>query len=484
MGHITISVGNCFPAFFLSFLVLYLGIYGGGFMADARSGTKDMTTGTIWKQILFFALPLMLGNIFQMLYNTVDSIIVGNFVGTEALAAVGSTTMITNMAVFFFNGFSLGASVIIGRAFGAKDNKKLHESVETTMAATFVLCIIFTIVFYLGVDFMLKLMSTPADVFVEASVYLRIYFLGISGLLIYNMGSGILRAVGDSKRPLYFLMLTSVMNIVLDLLLVIVFKMGIAGVAIATIISQFVSAVLVLFLLFRTNEIYKVTLNDLRIDFNLFMDICRIGLPMAIQSCITAFSNIFVQGYINFFGSSVMAGWGAYNKIDQFIMLPMQSMANAATTFVSQNIGAGKIDRADKGTVHSLIMAEIITVTIATLIWVFAPRAVQLFSQDEAVIQAGARFLRTNCYFLVFNVITQVLAASLRGRGNSTAPMVIMLTGYVAIRQVYLFVVTRFFANTAQIVGFGYPVGWAAAALMMMGYYIWYQKNHKTEYIL
>ena len=314
--------------------------------AEKKTTTRDMTEGSIVKQVLLFSLPLMLGNVFQMLYNTVDSVVVGNFVGTEALAAVGATTMIINMLVFFFNGFATGAGVVIGLYFGAKDLKYLHKAIETTMAATFVLSVIFTVVGILGVEPMLKFMSTPEDVFQEASVYLRIYNAGFSGLLIYNMGSGVLRAVGDTTRPLYFLILTSVLNIILDLLFVVVFHWGIAGVAYATILSQFISAGLTLLLLTRSADIYRLTWHDLRIDKGILGRIFSVGLPAGIQSVITAFSNVFVQSYINFFGSGCMAGWGCYNKLDQFVMLPMQSMAMASTTFVSQNIGAGKQKRA------------------------------------------------------------------------------------------------------------------------------------------
>ena len=290
-----------------------------------RKKTRDMTEGSIVRQIILFSLPLMLGNVFQMLYNTVDSIVVGNFVGKEALAAGGSTTMIVNMLVFFFNGFSVGACVIIGQYFGAKEMDKLHRSVETTMMMTFLFCIVMTLVGVFGVRPMLRFMSTPDDVFEDATTYLTIYFWGISGLLIYNMGSGILRAVGDTTRPLYFLILTSVMNIILDLLFVIVFHLGIAGVAYATILSQLVSAILTLLLLTRTNEIYKLSWKDLGIDVKLLKQIINVGLPAGIQQVITAFSNVFVQSYVNFFGSSCMAGWSCYNKQDSFIMLPMST---------------------------------------------------------------------------------------------------------------------------------------------------------------
>lgn len=437
-----------------------------------KTTAKDMTTGPIARQIIFFALPLMLGNIFQMLYNTVDSIVVGNFVGTQALAAVGSTTMIINMLVFFFNGFSVGAGVVIGYHFGAREHETLHRAVETTITASLILCLVFTVIGVLGVKPMLRLMATPDDVFDEAVTYLRIYFSGFSGLLIYNIGSGILRAVGDSTRPLYFLILTSVLNIILDLTFVLGFHLGIAGVAYATILSQFISAGLTLLLLTRSRDVYRLTWNDLHIDFAILKRIFAVGLPAGIQSIITAFSNTLVQAYINSFGSICMAGWSAYNKLDQFIMLPMQSMAMASTSFVSQNVGAGKYPRADKGTFVSIFMSFSVTAVVSVGLFVFARRAVGLFTGDSEVIAAGASFMRTNVFFLLFNCITHVMAGSLRGRGDSRGPMIIMLTGFVAIRQTYLFLVTRFVANTPLLVAFGYPVGWMASCLMETAYYL------------
>ncbi len=437
----------------------------------SRTTAKDMTSGPIVKQIIMFALPLMLGNVFQMLYNTVDSIVVGRFVGTEALAAVGSTTMITNMAVFFFNGFSVGAGVITGKYFGAGLLKRLHTAVETTMAATFALCGIFTVLGVAGVKPMLRFMSTPEDVFGDAVIYLSIYFAGITGLLIYNIGSGILRSVGDTTRPLYFLVLTSILNIILDLLFVLAFRLGIAGVALATILSQFISAALILRLLTRTEDVYRLTWKDLRIDTGVLGEIVRVGIPTGIQSVITAFSNVFVQSYINFFGSGVMAGWACYNKIDQFIMLPVSSMAMTATTFVSQNTGAGNTKRSNDGTKVSILLSLSVTFVIACLIFIFSRPAVGLFSPDAAVIEAGSMFLRWNVFFLLFNCVNHVLAGALRGRGDSLGPMVIMLTGFVAVRQTYLYLVTRFVANTPPVVGFGYPVGWMVTCVLEVTYF-------------
>ena len=439
--------------------------------ASGKTTVRDMTDGSIIKQITLFALPLMLGNVFQMLYNTVDSIVVGNFVGKQALAAVGSTTMIVNMMVFFFNGFSTGAGVIIANLFGARNMEKLHKAVETTMAATFLLSALFTVAGVAAVKPMLRFMATPEDVFGEATVYLQIYIGGISGLLVYNMGSGILRAVGDTMRPLFFLVLTSVVNIVLDLVFVVGLHSGIEGVAWATIISQFISAVLTLLLLTRSEDIYRLTWIDLKIDRGILGEIFAVGLPAGIQSIITAFSNVFVQSYINFFGSSCMAGWSCYNKLDQFVMLPMQSMAMAATTFVSQNIGAGRERRADKGTVITVSMSVGVTAVIVALLCLFAAPAVRMFSPDESVIEYGVLFIRANCFFLLFNCVNHVLAGALRGRGDSKGPMIIMLLAFVGIRQVYLYVVTHFVANTPFLVGFGYPVGWTTCCVIELTYF-------------
>ena len=440
-------------------------------------GTRDMTRGPILKQLLLFAVPLLFGNIFQMLYNTVDSIVVGNFVGKEALAAVGSTTMIINMLVFFFNGFSVGAGVVIGQRFGAKEEKELHTAVETTMALTFVFCVLFTIIGMSYVRPMLYLMATPEDVFDNAASYLNIYFAGISGLLIYNMGSGILRAVGNTTLPLMFLVLTSILNIILDLFFVISLHMGIEGVAYATILSQFISALLTLLLLSRTKEIYRLVWRDLRIDKTVTKLIFAVALPAGIQSVITAFSNTFVQAYINYFGSSCMAGWSCYNKLDQIVFLTTQSIAMAATSFVSQNIGAKQEERANRGTMVSLALAVSTIVVVGGTLVLNARQAVRLFTQDESVIAFGVMFIRTNTMFVMFNGVNHVLAGALRGRGDSRGPMYIMLMGFVVLRQIYLFVLTRFISNTPRPVGFSYPVGWMLTMVMELTYYMYRRKK-------
>ena len=440
-----------------------------------------MTEGPILPLMIRFAIPLLLGNAFQMLYNTVDTWVVGNFVSTQALAAVGSTTMIVNMIVFFFNGLSTGATVVIGQSYGSKDKNTLHTAVETTMVMTFLAAVLFTAI---GVTFvmpMLRFMSTPEDVIPEASLYLRIYFAGISGLMIYNMGSGILRAVGDSKRPLYFLIMTSILNIILDLFFVLVLRQGIAGVAYATILSQFLSAALVLRLLTITNDIYKLVWRDLCLHLPTFRRILAIGIPAAIQSTITAFSNVFVQSYVNSFGSACMAGWSCYNKLDQFIYLPVQSMSSAATTFVSQNIGARQEERAKKGTKDALLLTLGIIATVATILFLGAEPATRFFTKDSAVIAFSALFIHTNVFFLLFNCINHTLAGALRGRGDSRAPMFCMLSCFVVLRQIYLFTVTHFIANTPRIVGLGYPVGWTSCCIVELTYYyLRYVRKRKT----
>ena len=442
--------------------------------------TRDMTEGSILGQIILFSLPLMMGNVFQMLYNTVDSVVVGNFVGKEALAAVGATTPIVSMQVFFFNGFSVGAGVLIARRFGEKDTDRLHTAVETAMALTFGICVLFTIVGSLTAAPMLRMISTPEDVFQDAQTYLRIYFAGISGLLLYNMGSGILRAVGDTVRPLLFLILTSLLNIVLDLLFVIRFQMGIAGVAYATVLSQAVSAVLTLLLLTRSRDIYRLVWRDLHIHPQTALQIFRVGLPAGIQSVITSFSNTFVMAYINHFGSACMAGWSCYNKMDQVIFLPVQSAAMASTTFVSQNIGAGRQERAEKGTIDTILLTLGVSAVLAAGLFLCADNAAALFTRDAEVIAYVTMFTRTNIFFMLFNSVNHTLAGGIRGRGDSTGPMAIMLSTFVVLRQIYLFVFTRFILNTPRVVGFGYPVGWMSCCLMeLLYYYIRYGRKRR-----
>ena len=430
----------------------------------------DMTQGTIWKQLIYFAFPLLIGNLFQQLYNTVDSVVVGNFVSTEALAAVGLVTPIINMLVGFFSGLATGAGVVISQFFGAKNGQMLHKAVHTTLLMTVGLGVIFTFIGIFMTPMMLNLMSTPADVFDGAALYLRIYFGGVLGLMLYNMVSGILRAVGDSKRPLYFLILSSLLNVVLDLAFVLIFHWGIAGVAIATIIAQFISAFLLLVVLARSDEDYKLVLRDLKMDTEILKRIVRIGLPAGLQMAVTSFSNVFVQSYINRFGSACMAGWTSYSKIDQFVLLPMQSLSLSATTFVGQNLGAGNLSRAKKGTRVSMAISVAITAVLTVLLIAFSSQLLMLFNQDENVLYYGNIFIRYLAPFYVICCINQIFAGSLRGAGDATGPMIIMLLSFVVFRQIYLFVGSQFF-DSIIFVGLGYPAGWLVCSVFMAIHY-------------
>ena len=434
----------------------------------------DMTQGSISGLLFAFAVPLMLGNLFQQLYNTVDSLIVGNFVSKQALAAVGCTGPIINTLIGLFSGLATGASVVISQYYGAKDEEKLGKAVHTTVMLTLVTCVVLTVVGVWATPLMLELMDTPPDVFSEAELYLRIYFGGVSGLLLYNIGSGILRAVGDSTRPLYFLIFSAVMNTVLDLFFVAVLKQGIAGAAIATIISQFVSAILVMLLLLRSKDSYRLEISQLRMHKGMLRRICNIGIPSSLQMGITAFSNIFVMGYINHFESSCMAGWTAYNKLDALAMLPMQSLSLALTTFVGQNLGAGDLKRAKAGPRYGLIMGYIVTAIILVPMMVFAPQLTALFNDDREVIEFGTLFVRLCTPFYVAFVINQVYSGALRGAGDAKNTMYIMLFSFVVFRQIYLFIVFRMGA-TAGVIALGYPMGWMMCSALLL---IYYYKGH------
>ena len=439
-------------------------------MAAPRKKTRDMTQGTIWKHLLAFALPLMIGNLFQQLYNTVDSIVVGQFVSKQALAAVGSTTSIINMLVGFFSGVSVGAGVIISQRFGAKDPEGVHKAVHTTISLTLIIGLIGTVVGMVLAPIMLTLMKTPQDVFVEAKAYLQIYFGGISGLMLYNMGSGILRAVGDSRRPLYFLVFSSCVNIVLDLLFVLGFHMGVEGVAYATIIAQFSSAALIYFTLYRTHDVHRFQPKKLRIYPEMVRSIIRVGLPAGLQQALTSFSNVFVQGYINSFGTNCVAGWSCYHRIDQFILLPMQSISMASTTFVGQNIGHRDLERTEKGIRTAVMLSIVVTGILIGLVVIFCAPLIKIFNDDPGVVEYGVMFIRLISPFYLIICFNQIYAGALRGAGDAKAPMFIMLFSFVLFRQLYLAIGTQFI-NTEWFVGLGYPAGWAMCSTLQLLYY-------------
>lgn len=431
---------------------------------------KDMTVGGIAGHLIAFSIPLLIGNVFQQLYNTVDSVVVGNYVGKQALAAVGSVGPIVNMLIGFFVGFSSGAGVLISRYYGAHDGEKVQRAVHTTVALTLLFCLGLSILGVVLTPFMLQAMKTPEDVIGEAETYLRIYFAGLTGLLLYNCGSGILRAVGDTRRPLYFLIFSALVNTVLDIVFVVVFHMGVAGVAIATVIAQLASSVLTLAVLMRTAGDYRIRLRKVRLDREMLGQICSLGFPSAVQLAVTAFSNVFVQSYINRFGSDCMAGWTSYNKIDAFALLPITSISMAATTFVGQNLGAGNPDRARKGTHTALALCEATTAVILVPLMVFAPQLIRLFNGEPEVGRYGILFIRMISPFYLLITINQVLAGSLRGAGDTRNCMFITLGSFVVFRQIYLFVVSKIW-DTIVPVAFGYPAGWIVCSIIMVIYY-------------
>ena len=436
----------------------------------AKKKDTDMTVGSIPKLLITFALPLMVGNVFQQLYNTVDSIIVGNFVSKQALAAVGCTGPIINTLIGIFVGLSGGAGVVISQYYGAKDRERLHRAVQTTIALTGVMCVLLTALGVWMTPFMLRLMDTPPDVLGAASEYLRIYFWGISGMLVYNIGAGILRAVGDSTHPLFFLIFSATTNTVLDFLFVKVFSWGIAGAAIATVAAQLLSAILVMRMLMASDADYRIDLQAIGFDLPILKRICQIGIPTSLQMGVTAVSNVFVQSYINRFESSCMAGWAAYNKLDAFAMLPLMGFSIAVTTFVGQNFGAGKLDRAHKGPLYGLAIGTVIMVVILTPMMLFAPTLVRLFNQEAEVIAFGTLFLRMITPFYLLCTVNQIYSGALRGVGDTRATMFIMLFSFVLFRQIYLYTAWHL-GGGIRAIALGYPMGWIMCSLVILVYY-------------
>ena len=430
---------------------------------------SDMTRGSIIPQLLAFAIPMAIGMLFQQLYNTVDTMVVGKFVGSNALAAVGCNGNIINVVVGVFAGLATGAGVVISQAYGAHDDDRLSKAVHTTMALSLVMCVVGTILGFLLARPLLDLTNTPDEVYGDALTYLMIYFGGLTGLMIYNMGTGILRAVGDSTRPVIFLIVSAVVNTVLDLLFVIVFKMGVAGVAWATIIAEFLSAILTWISLVKADGAYRVEIRKLTIDKPVLKEILRLGLPSAIQSGITSFSNVFVQGYINGFGADCMAGWASYNKLDGFVVLPIQAISMGATTFVGQNWGAEKKKRANEGVHLSVLMSLGIAALLTLIVLVFSKGLMGWFikAEDVGAMEYGLYFVRIITPFYLCIIFNQIYAGALRGIGIANTPTIIMLGSFVAFRQIYLYACTHLFPGARLVIALAYPVGWVMCSSLL-----------------
>ena len=438
--------------------------------ALSRRKDVDMTSGNIVRHIFSFALPLLVGNIFQQLYNTVDTWVVGNFVSNEAFSAVGTVGPIINMLIGFFMGLSAGAGVVISQYYGAKREEDVSRAVHTSVVMTLIIGAVFTFIGIGMTPFMLRLMKTPPEVLPESSAYLTIYFSGLMGLMLYNIGSGILRAVGDSQRPFYFLVVCAILNTVLDLLFVLVFHMGVEGVALATILSQGVSAILVMITLLRTGGCIRLSVRKLRLHFDMLSKIVRVGIPAALQMAVTAFSNIFVQSYINYFGADCMSGWTAYAKVDQLLFLPMQSISLASTTFVGQNLGRNQPERARQGVSVALKMALCATVIMMIPLLIFAAPIVSFFNDKPQVIEYGAMLLRWMSPFYVLCCFNQIYSGALRGAGNTKAPTIIMLSSFVLFRQIYLYVMSGI-CNEIIPIAMSYPAGWLLCSSLTTLYY-------------
>lgn len=435
----------------------------------------DMTHGNIIGHIIRFSIPLLIGNLFQQLYNTVDTWVVGNYVSNEAFSAVGSVAPIVNMLIGAFSGLASGAGVVISQYYGAGRNDKVKDSVHTAITMTLILTVLFTVLGLLITPYMVGLTDLHENSVDDANTYLFIYFAGMVGLMLYNMGAGILRAIGDSQRPFYYLVVCAVLNTILDLVFVIVFHMGVEGVALATILSQAVSAILVMITLLRTDSCVKVQIRKLKIEWSILKKMLFVGIPAALQMAVTAFSNIFVQSYINYFDTSLpspdyMAGWTAYLKIDQLLFLPMQSIALATTTFVGQNLGKNQVERARKGVTQAVIISMSATAVMMVPVLIFAPSIVGFLNSKPEVIANGTLFLRWLTPFYILCCFNQIYASALRGAGNSKACMFIMLGSFVLFRQVYLFCMARI-CNEVIPIAMSYPAGWIVCSVITAIYY-------------
>lgn len=438
-----------------------------------------MISGNIYKKIALFAIPLLLGNFFQLMYNTIDSIVVGNYVGKEALAAVGASTPIINLLIAFFQGLATGAGVVVSRYYGARKQEEESKAIHSFLLFSILFGIALSIVGYFVSPVILRMMNTPSDYYNDADGYLAIYFLGATFLIVYNAGTGILQAVGDSKNPLYFLIATSILNIFLDLLFVKGFGMGVDGAAWATIISECISMLLVINLLMRTKNEYKVTLKNLKIDFSILKQIVEIGVPAGLQGMIVSVSNVIVMAYINQFGSSGVAGFSCSNKIDNFMGLPVNSLMLAITTFVGQNLGARQYERVKQGVRAALVMSISIVVTLGVFVFLFSDSLMRIFTSDMDVIEDGTIILRIMCPCYIFLCFHQVYSGALRASGRSSVPMITSIIAFVLMRQIFLAVAIPLYHHIS-IIGIGYSFTWAMAALMTGIYYFtsnWLQKS-------
>ena len=436
---------------------------------NEKKNTVLMTEGSIFKNLLFFATPLILGNLLQQMYNAVDSIIVGNYVGSNALAAVGAGASLIYLLIAFSLGASVGAGVIVSQYLGAKEKEGVHKAVHTAMTISIILGLILTAGGILLSRKLLVMMNTPAEILDDAACYLRIYSCGLIFNVVYNMAAGILNAAGNSRRSLMYLAAAAVVNIFMDLLLIAGLKIGVAGAAIATNFSQAISCILALWFLFRVPADYRISLKSLRIHKAMALRIIQIGLPTGIQNMVISFSNILIQASINQYGATAVAGFSAYLKIDGFNILPVLSFSMAITTFIGQNYGAGKYNRMKKGMWVTLLMGIVYTVLTGILLLTFSGQIMRLFSEDVGVIAYGQTAMRYFCPFYWILAILHSLAGTVRGTGKSIPPMVVLLVSLCLFRIVWIQLVLPYYTSIEGIFIL-YPVSWLVGAVLMILY--------------
>lgn len=438
---------------------------------------NQITEGVIWKQLLFFFFPILLGTLFQQLYNTADTVVVGRFVGTQALAAVGgSTGQIVNLVVNFFVGLASGATVIVARYYGARDRIKLNNALHTAIALSIVGSIVTGIAGILLTPSLLKMMNTPADVIEGSTMYLRIYFAGIIFVFVYNIGSGILRAVGDSKRPLYFLIVCCFLNIFLDILFVVYLKLGVKGAAFATVISQAVSALLVILSLTKSVDIYRLRPNKIRFYKSLLIAIITIGLPAGLQSVMYGISNIIIQTSLNSLGTETVAAHTAFAKIDAIYWMISGAFSVSIITFIGQNYGARKFDRMKKSIKVCLLMDLIASLLLTTVMLLAGPYLLRLFTSYQEVIEIGMQIIHIIAPSYALFIFIEILSSSLRGMGNVVVPMLMTCGGVCVLRILWIFIFVRTHLSVTTIL-MSYPISWGFTAVLFIIYFMFYQKK-------
>lgn len=432
---------------------------------------KDMTVGTPWKLIASFALPVFLSQLFQQFYNTVDSLVVGRVHGTEALAAVSSSGTLIFLMISFFVGTSMGAGIAISKYYGAKDYERVSRAVHTNICLGIICGVILTIVGVVLTPTFLRWMGTDPDVMPDATAYFRYYFAGAIAIVLYNNCKGVMNALGDSRRPLYYLIISSVTNVLLDLLFIAVFRWGVWAAAFATTLSQALSVVLCIIHLSKKGTLYQLQLSKLRIDKESLGEIVRYGLPAGVQNSVIGFANVIVQTNINSFTKIATAAYGTYAKIEGFAFLPITSFTMALTTFTGQNLGAGLYDRAKKGSRFGIISAVVLAEAIGLVIWLAAPFLIGLFSDDPAVIELGTKQARIESLFFCLLAFSHAVAAVCRGAGKVFVPMSVMLAIWCVLRITYITIMMHY-VHEIQYIYWAYPITWGISSIIYLFYYL------------